>query len=350
MLLRSKGVIGLDVGSRHIKVVQLKDVKDGYQLERLHIATLPPELIVDGSIIDSPRVVEAIKGLISESGIKIKDAAISVSGHSSVIIKRISLPQMTEDELNDSIKFEAEPYVPFDIDDVNLDFQILGTGEEQNKMDVVIVAVKKDKINEYVSVVKESGLNPVIVDVDLFALANIYDVNYESKPGENTALVNIGAGTININILNGGVSVFTRYSPVGSNLHTEAIQREFGISYNDSERLKRGESIEGIPKENVVPAVNSASEDIIAEIARSFDYFRGATNENDIHEIILSGGCALIKDFTSLLNEKISIDVKIIEPFKNIQIPESFDKAHLKKMGPIAVVALGLALRRLGDR
>ncbi|MBI4709893.1 MAG: pilus assembly protein PilM, partial [Nitrospirae bacterium] len=148
------------MGSRHIKVVQLKDVKDGYQLERLNIATLPPELIVDGSIIDSPRVVEAIKGLISESGIKIKDAAISVSGHSSVIIKRISLPQMTEDELNDSIKFEAEPYVPFDIDDVNLDFQILGTGEEQNKMDVVIVAVKKDKINEYVSVVKESGLNP----------------------------------------------------------------------------------------------------------------------------------------------------------------------------------------------
>ncbi|MBI4709894.1 MAG: pilus assembly protein PilM, partial [Nitrospirae bacterium] len=177
-----------------------------------------------------------------------------------------------------------------------------------------------------------------------------YEVNYESKPGGNTALVNIGAGTININILNSGVSVFTRYSPVGSNLHTEAIQREFGISYNDSERLKRGESIEGIPKENVAPAVNSASEDIIAEIARSFDYFRGATNENDIHEIILSGGCALIKDFASLLNEKIGIDVKIIEPFKNIQIPENFDKANLKKMGTIAVVALGLALRRLGDR
>lgn len=350
MLLRSKGIMGLDVGSRYIKAVQLKDVKTGYQIERFSITPLPPDLIVDGSIIDSPRVVDAIRGLISDAGIKAKDAAIAISGHSSVIIKRISLPLMTEEELNESIKFEAEQYVPFDIEDVNLDFQILGAAEEPDKMDVIIVAVKKDKINEYVSVVKEAGINPVIVDVDVFALANLYEINYEVKQGENVALVNVGASTINMNILNSGISVFTRYSPVGSNLHTEALQRECSVSYNDAEKLKRGESIDGVSQEDIAPVLNSASEDIITEVSRSFDYYRGATNEYGVQEIILSGGCALIKDFATLLSEKIGIGVRIVEPFKNINIPEGIDKGYLKKVGPVAVVAMGLALRRLGDR
>ncbi|MBI5049923.1 MAG: type IV pilus assembly protein PilM [Nitrospirae bacterium] len=350
LLSRSKGIIGLDIGSRHIKAVQLKDVKDGYQLERISVASLPPELIVDGSIIDSPRVVEAIKGLISDAAIKVKDTAIAISGHSSVIIKKISVSQMTEEELNDSIKFEAEQYVPFDIEDVNLDFQILGAAEEQNKMDVIIVAVKKDKINEYVSVVKESGLNPVIVDVDVFALANLYEISYEVKPQENIALINVGASTINMHILNGGMSVFTRYSPVGSNMHTEALQKQLAASYNDAEKLKRGESVEGVHMEDVASVLNSASEDIIAEISRSFDYYRGATNEKDINEIILSGGCAMVKDFAPLLAERIGTEVKIMEPFKNIIITEGVDKNYLKKVSPVAVVAMGLALRGVGDR
>ncbi len=177
MIFGSKDIIGLDIGSRYIKAVQLKEVKTGYQLERFGIISLLPELIVDGSVLDSPRVVEAIRGLISENNIKVKNTAIAVSGHSSVIIKRIALQPMTEEELSESIKFEAEQYVPFDIEDVNLDFQILGQREEQDQMDVLIVAVKKDKINEYVSVVFEAGLNPVVVDVDAFALENLHEIN-----------------------------------------------------------------------------------------------------------------------------------------------------------------------------
>jgi len=350
MLWGSKGIVGLDIGSRYVKAVQLKEAKEGYQLERVGIVSLLPELIVDGSILDSPRVVEAIRELISTTDIKSKDATISVSGHSSVIIKRIALPQMSEEELNESIKFEAEQYVPFDIEDVNLDFHILGQREEQDQMDVLVVAVKKDKINEYVSVVREAGLNPVIVDVDAFALENMYEINYEINAEENIALINIGASTINMNLLKGGVSVFTRDSSVGGNLHTEALQREFTIAYDDAEKLKHGEAVEGISQDDVASVLISASEDIIAEISRSFDYFRGATSQEDVHEIILSGGCALVKDFIPLLSERVGVDVKVIEPFKHIHIPDTFDRGYIKKVEPLVAVATGLALRRVGDR
>lgn len=350
MLLGKKDIIGLDVGSKHIKVVQLKETKGLYHLERLGISTLQPELIVDGSILDSSRVVEAIKDLLSSTDIRPKDTTLSVSGHSSVIIKRVSLPQMSEDELEDSIKFEAEQYIPFDIEDVNLDFQILGPAEEENMMDVIIVAVKKDKVNEYVAVVNEAGLNPVIVDVDAFALENMYEINYEVKEEENVALVNIGASMINMNILKGGVSVFTRDSSIGGNLHTEALQKEFTISYANAEKLKQGETVEGISQEDAMPVLMAASEDIITEISRSFDYFRDTTNYENIDEIILCGGGSLAMDFTSLLSERVGINVSVVEPLKNIQVPDTFDMDYIKTIEPLVSVAVGLALRRMGDR
>lgn len=350
MILSGRGIIGLDIGSRYIKAVQLKELKTGYQLERLGTVSLLPELIVDGSILDAPRVVEAIRELISGAVIKAKDATIAVAGHSSVIIKRITLPQMSEEELTESIKFEAEQYVPFDIEDVNLDFQILGPRAEQEQMDVLIVAVKKEKINEYVSVVREAGLNPVIVDVDAFALENIYEITYEIKENENIALINIGASTINMNILKGGTSIFTRDSSIGGNLLTEALQREFTVSYENAERLKQGEAVEGVPQEAAAPVLISASEDIVAEISRSLEYFRSTTAQEDVQEIVLSGGGALINGFVPLLSERVGINARVAEPFKNIHIPHTFDKKYLKKIEPLIAVATGLALRSIGDR
>lgn len=350
MLFGKKDIIGLDIGSKHIKAIQLKETKGTYQLEKLGVTTLEPELIVDGSILDSSRVVESIKELITSTDIKAKNVTLSVSGHSSVIIKRVSLPQMTEEELEESIKFEAEQYIPFDIEDVSLDFQILGPAEEENMMDVLIVAVKRDKINEYVAVVKEAGLIPVVVDVDAFALENMFELNYEVTEEQNVALVNIGASMINMNIVKGGVSVFTRDSSVGGNLLTEALQREFTISYANAEKLKRGEEIEGMAPEDVDSVLLSASEDIMAEISRSFDYFRDTTNYENIDEIILSGGAALTRNFDSLLQDRVGITVSIADPFKNIQIPDTFDKEYLEKIKPLLSVAVGLAVRRVGDK
>lgn len=345
MLFSAKSIIGLDIGSAYLKVVQLKDTKGGYELELLDMLQLPPELIVDGSIIDSIRLVEALKEFASKAKIKGRDVVISMAGHSTVIIKRVSLPDMSEEELYESIKFEAEQYIPFDIEDVNLDFQIIGPKEEPGQMDVMLVAVKKDIINEYITVVKEAGFNCQIVDVNSFALENIYEINYEIEPNKNIALINIGASTINMNILKGGISVFTRDSAVGSNLHTEVLQREFNLTYEVAERLKRGEPVENVPPHDAFSVMELASEEIIGEVNRSLEYFH-----EDVNEIILSGGCAIVKDFPKLLAEKTGIETKVIQPFKNIKIPKKFDTAYIEEIGPIYAVAAGLALRRPGDR
>ncbi len=345
ILGRGRSPVGLDIGSGYLKIVQFKDIKGGYELELFDMMPLPPELIVDGSIIDSLRLIDSMNELIRKAKIKAKDATISLAGHSSVIIKRVSLPEMSEEELSESIKFEAEQYIPFDIEDVNLDFQILGPKEEPGQMDVILVAVKKDIINEYLSVVKEAGLTPLIVDVNSFALENIYEINYEIEPDRNIAIVNIGASTINMNILKGGISVFTRDSAVGSNLHTEALQREFNLTYETAEKLKKGEPVENVAPEDALPVIELASEEIVAEVSRSLEYFH-----EDINEVILSGGCALVKDFPNLLAEKIGAETKIMEPFKNIKIPKRFDVTYIEEMAPMLAVAAGLALRRPGDR
>ncbi|MEW6107801.1 MAG: type IV pilus assembly protein PilM [Nitrospirota bacterium] len=350
MLFSSKGSIGLDIGSSYIKAVKLKEAKGSYELELCDMHPLPPELIVDGSIIDSLRLVDSLKEMIKKANIKTKNTVISISGHSSVIIKRISLPEMSEEELSESIKFEAEQYVPFDIEDVTLDFQIIGPKEEPGQMDVILVAVKKDIINEYISVVKESGLSPIVVDIDSFALENMYGINYEIEPGKNVALLNIGASTINMSILKGGISVFTRDSSLGSNLHTEALQREFNISYEIAEKVKRGEPIENISPEDANSVIEAASEEILSEIIRSFDYYRSTTLHEDISEVILSGGCALLKNFATMIAERSGIETKLAEPFKNIKIPKRFDTVYIEEIAPMMAVAVGLALRKQGDR
>ncbi|UCG78138.1 MAG: type IV pilus assembly protein PilM [Nitrospirota bacterium] len=350
MIFGSKSTIGLDIGSSYIKAVQVKDVKDGYELAMFDMIPTAPELIVDGAVIDSLRLVDFLKELRSKAKFKTKDCVISMSGHSSVIIKRITLPEMSEDELEESIRFEAEQYVPFDIDDVNIDFQILGPKEEPGQMDVILVAVKKDIINEFVTVVKDAGMNPVIVDVDAFALENMYEVNYEIQPEANTVLVNIGASTITLNILKGGISAFTRDSAIGGNIITEAIQKEFNVTYEDAEKLKFGESVEGVSSDEAMSIVYSASEDIFTEISRSIEYFRSTAVQEEINEVILCGGCALIRNFDEMLAERINVNVSVVQPFRNVRIPSKMDSAYIEEMAPLAAVATGLALRRHGDR
>lgn len=352
MIFGSKDSIGLDIGSSYLKLVELKEKKGSYELEAFDILPLPPELIVEGSIIDSLRLVETIKELLKKTKVKAKNTAIGIAGHASVIIRRISLPEMSEEELGESIKFEAEQYVPFDVEDVNIDFQILGPQEDPGQMDVMLVAVKKDVINEYVSVVKEAGLTPIVVDVNAFALGNTYEINYEMSLDRNVALVNIGASSINLNVLKGGVSVFTRDSAMGTNLHTEAIQKEFNVSYEDAERIKRGEQVAEAKAgaEDISAVMASSSEDILEEISRSVDYFRSTSFHEDVNEIVISGGGALINDFPRLLAEKVGVEVMVLEPFRNINVPKKFDMIFMEEMGPIAAVAVGLAMRKMGDR
>jgi type IV pilus assembly protein PilM len=350
MLFGSKTPIGLDIGAGLLKVAQVKDKRGTYELELFDTLPLPPELIVDGSIIDSIRLVDSIKELIRKAKIKAKDVAISVSGHSTVIVKIINLPEMTEEELEESIKFEAEQYIPFDINDVNIDFQIIGPRQEPGQMDVILVAVKKEVINEYMSVVKEAGLNPVVVDVDIFAMENAYEVNYEIEPQRSVALIDVGMGSIKMNILKGGVPSFTRETPIGTSVLTEALQREFNLSFEVAERVIKGEPVEGITEEDALAVIISASEDLFNEINRSLDYYRTSMAGEEISEVMLCGGAAMIKGFADNLSERVRTEVKILDPFQNITIGKGLDESYIRDLSPMAVIAVGLALRRVGDR
>ena len=243
---KSKGLVGLDIGSSAVKLVELKAQPKGdrkWKLLNLGVVPLSPEVIVDGSIMDSTMVVDAIAQLFSENKIKSGDVSIAVSGH-SVIIKKITMAYMAEEELSESIRWEAESYIPFDIDDVYLDYQVLDEEDRgDGNMDVLLVAAKKEKVSEYVSVVQQSGKAPVIVDVDSFALQNALTANYELSDFQVTAVINIGASVMNINIMQGPTSVFWRDISFGGNIYTDAIQKDLGVDFETAEQLKRGESV-----------------------------------------------------------------------------------------------------------
>lgn len=341
--------IALDIGSTFIKLVQLKGANRNYQLVKFGMVPLPAEVIVEGAVMDAGRVVEAIKELLTAQKVSTKEAVISVSG-SSVIIKRVSVADMTDEELAESIKWEAEQYIPFSIDDVNVNFQKLGPGAAEGQADVLLVAVKKDKINDYVNLVKEAGLEPVVMDVDAFALANMSELNYDLGVGI-TALLNIGASVMNINILKDGMSIFTRDITVGGNRYTEALQRDFGLTYEDAEKVKRGGEVEGADREQIAGVMSSVTDDIVSETQRSFEFFRSTTGSDKVSRVLVSGGCARIGNFTTVLSERLEIPVEVTNPFKNIKVdPKRFDPAVIADSAPLSAVAVGLAIRRPGDR
>jgi len=341
--------IALDIGSTFIKLVQLKGSNKNYQLIKFGMVPLPPEVIVEGAVMDAGRVVEAIRELLVSQKVTTKEVVISVSG-SSVIIKRVSVADMTDEELAESIKWEAEQYIPFSIDDVNVDFQKLGTGAVQGQADVLLVAVKKDKINDYVNLVKEAGLEPVVMDVDAFALANMYELNYAIEEG-TTALLNIGASVMNINILKDGVSIFTRDITVGGNRYTEALQRDFGFTYEDAEKVKRGDEVEGADQEQLSSVMSSVTDDIVAETQRSFEFFRSTTGSDKVSRVLVSGGCARIGNFITVLSGRLEVPVEVVDPFKKIKIdPKRFESTVIAESAPLCAVAVGLAIRRPGDR
>ena len=348
---RKKGVIGLDIGSSSIKLVELGESKNTYKLQSLGIAPLPPEAIVDGALMDSVTIIDTIRELIANAKVKTKDVITSVSGH-SVIVKKITLPVMSDSELEESIQWEAERYIPFDINDVNIDFQIFGSSSENPEaMDVVLVAAKKDIINDYVSVIIESGLNPVIIDVDAFAIENMLSVNYEIEKEETVAMANVGASITNINILKNNLTAFTRDIFKGGNQITEEIQRQLHIDYEEAEKIKVGSKIDATSQSVIQEVLRSASESLAIEIGNSIEFFQSTTTYEKIGKLYLSGGGSKIKDFDIVLQQQIGIPVEIVNPFKKIEFSErNFDLEYLREIGPMMAVGVGLATRKVGDK
>ena len=350
---KKKGLVGVDIGSSAIKVVELRPggkAGNEYQLVNLGLEPLPPEAIVDGASMDSGAVIDAIQRLFTAQKIKTNEVATSVSGN-AVIVKKISLPQMTTEELAESIHWEAEQYIPFDIQDVSLDYEVVEGGGSGGNMDVLLVAVKKDKIGDYTSAISQAGKNPAIVDVDVFALQNCYEVNYGSDPGRVVALLNVGASIMNINIVKGGTSIFNRDIAVGGNQYTDAIQKDLNLSFEQAEALKKGARVEGANPENLQPILQAVSENIALEIQKTFDFFKATSSEDRIDRIFLSGGTAKVKGLQELLADRFDAGVELMNPFNSVTYnPRDFDPDFISDIGPQAAIAVGLAARKVGDR
>lgn len=347
---KSKNVVGLDIGSSAVKLVELKEKKGGtYSLVKLGIERLSPEAIVDGSIMDSSMVVETISKLNREKAVKNSNYATSLSGH-SVIIKKISLPAMSPEELAESIQWEAEQYIPFDINDVNLDYVPLGTPGAGDNIEVILVAVKKEKINDYTSVISQSGKVAMLVDVDAFALQNCYEMNNDVEEGKRLALVNIGASVTNVNVLNGSNSVFWRDITFGGNQYTDAIQRELSLSFEQAEELKRGRPQGDYTIQQVIPILNSVSEDFAGELRKTLDFFTATSGAERVDEIVLAGGGSGVLNLDAILRDKFGIPVTILDPFRRVTVDESeFNPEELAEVAPSMAIAVGLAIRKLGD-
>ncbi|MGZ3523475.1 MAG: type IV pilus assembly protein PilM [Thermodesulfobacteriota bacterium] len=350
-LSKKKDVIGLDIGCSSIKLVELREDKKGYKLQNLAISPLPPEAIVDGALMDSVTIIDTIRDVIANAKTKTRDVVTSVSGH-SVIVKKISLPFMTEAELEESIQWEAERYIPFDINDVNIDFQIFGAAPENPEvMDVVLVAAKKDIINDYVSIIMETGLNPVVIDIDHFALENMLAINYDIAKEETVAIVNVGASVANINIVKNNISAFTRDIFKGGNQITEEIQRQLHVDHEEAEKIKVGSKVDLTSQSVIENVLKTASESLAVEIGNSLDFFQSTTTYEKIGKLYLSGGGSKIKDFDMTLQQQIGIPVEIANPFKKVEYSgKNFDLEYLREIGPIMAVGVGLASRKVGDR
>jgi type IV pilus assembly protein PilM len=353
MFGKSKSVVGLDIGSSAVKAVELKAAGKGFRVAAYGEEPVPADAIVDGAIIDAGAVAEAIRQVFERNkAFKGKDVCASLSGN-AVIVKKITLPVMTESELDESIYWEAEQYIPFDIQDVNLDYQILdpGTGpESRGSMEVLLVAAKKEKIGDYTGVIAQAGRAPVIVDVDAFALQNAFDVNYGLDPAQVVVLLNAGASAININILQGEQSMFTRDISIGGNAYTEAVQKELDLPHESAEQLKKGIPVDGASFEEAQPVLRAVSENVLLEVQKTFDFFKATASSDRIDRIMLSGGASQVDGFRDMLHERFGAPVEEFDPFRTIVWdPKKLGRESVEHAST-AAVAVGLALRKVGDR
>ena len=341
---KPKKLVGLDIGSSSVKAVELARKGPGYELVSLGIEPLGQDVVVDGSIMDALMVSSAIKKVVAENKIKVKEVSTSVSGH-SVIVKRITLGATTDAEVASAIHYEAQQHIPFDVGDVNLSYQVMGPAAGGGT-EVMMVAAKREKILNHTNVLSQAGRLPVVVDIDSLALQNAFEANYDPQPGALVALLNIGASTMNINILRDGTPLFTRDISVGGNQYTDTLQKELDLSFDDAERLKQGHLLQNVAVGAAAPHLRTVSEILLLEIQKTFDFFRQTTSPENIQAIYLAGGTAKVAGLLELLKEEFNVPIEMMDPFRNVNInPSRFDVGYTAEVAPRMCVAMGLALR-----
>jgi type IV pilus assembly protein PilM len=352
MLKRGKtSMVGVDIGSSSVKAVELQGKGTDLQLLNLGFETLQADSVVDGQIMELNAVSNAISSIFNEHKIKTTKVAAGVNGH-SVIVKNIVLPQMTEDELQESFAWHAEEHIPFDISDVNLDYHVMNRSSDA--IHVLLAACKRDKVANLKQAIQLAGKQPSVVDVDAFALQNCYELNYDPQAGHVVALLNIGASTTNINILNGVRSVFTRDATFGGNQYTSLLQKEMSLTFDQAEAVKRGMPLpEGIEQRDIAPILDTVSDILALEIQKTMDFYRATVEEGEsaVEKILVSGGGSKLKGLVDFLSRRFEVPVEMFDPFRKIKVDSrGFDPEYMREIVPEMAIAVGLALRGVDAR
>jgi type IV pilus assembly protein PilM len=354
---KKKLLVGLDVGSSCVKVCELQVSGSGnnqrYRLQKLGIAPVPHDAIVDGDIMDSNAIASAIRQVLAEQKIKSRDVAISVSGQ-QVMVKKVTFPLMSPAELAESVRWEAESFFPAGqgLDSYALDYSVLEERPDEGNMEVVLVACRKDKLEAYYSCVAQAGAKPIVVDVDVFALQNVFEMNWPATAkDEVVALVNVGASSTNLCMLVGNRSVFWRDMSWGGNRFTDKVMEDWSVSRESAELLKLGESAEGRTPEEIEPSLSAISDSFADELGRTIDFFRSSFKIDRLDRIVLAGGSVKVSHLVDTLSDRLRVPVDFLNPFQRIEVDErSVDLGLTRNIGCAASIAVGLALRQAGDR
>ncbi len=345
MARKEKLLIGLDIGSHAVKVCQLAKTADGYNLVTLGSGFLPPGAVEDGVLLEPEPVSRVIASLFRNLKIKGKKVGISISGY-SVIVKKINLEVMNEDELAEHIMAEAEQYIPFDIEDVYLDFQDLKTNvEEFDRTDVMLVAAKKEVVDAYLDMLQQLKLKTVLVDVDGFALENIYE-KMRSLKGR-IALVDIGAEKMNINIIAEGSSVLARDIVVGSRQLTDQLVNHFDIDFNEAEKLKLGVIPAGDRAGDIEEIFSSICTQWVLEIKKTIDLYLANNPDKPLEKLALSGGGSKVDGLPEFIGRETGLEVELFNPFLTMGLNlKKIDRNYIETVGPEMAIAAGIAIRK----
>ena len=346
---RQSGFLVLDIGSSSVKLAEVHQGASGPRLTALAVAALPPTVIQSNVIQDEGPVVEAIRKLVSATKVQTDQVITAVPGP-AVIVKKVILPAQSGSGIDAAVLAEAGHLIPDSLDNVNLDYQVIDWIEDGNKMEVLVVAVKREIINSYTEAIRAAELEPVLVDVDYFALENMFELNYDPPEGHPMGLVNIGARYSSINILKQGRSTFTGDVPVGGAEYSDALVRQLGLSPADADTVKMGRAAGNVDPATAEPVLASVTEFIVEEIQRALSFFWTAATDEPLGGVILSGGPARMPGLSAQLTQRLGCAVEVANPFRRLQLERGVDRELVEASGPALAVTVGLATRRPGDK
>ena len=368
-LSNKSSTVGLDIGSSLIKIVEIDHSGGTPKIVHFGCTRLLPEAIVEGEIMDRGLVIDGIRECVELSGITTDNVVSAVSGR-AVIVKKVVMDKMTPEDAQEAIFWEAEQHVPFDIDDVCLDFQILNDDIGANQMEVLLVAAKKDMVNVHASLIRDAGLSPTIIDVDSFAVQNCFESSMNAASGnfdgldddgdfddhhsdrsrKVIGLINIGSDVTNINIIQGDSPQFTRDISIGTDQFVESLQKELGLDYEEAQKVVHGETGE-LDGSKIREIVKKHSDDLSLGIERSLSFLKAAGDADGVDEVALSGGGAHIPFLKDILSEKHGMEFSIHNPLDGVEWDEGIFGEYeedLDSLAPLLTVGIGLALRKAG--